>query len=75
MRILFSRNFAYAKFRESKTLAKISNLQQFTLLLTLCKQLTSTLANSVDPVEMQYNGAFANGYCSIRSGSALTALR
>ena len=26
MRVLFSRNFAYAKFRENKTLAKISKL-------------------------------------------------
>ena len=36
-RILFSQNFAYAKFRENKTLAKIS---EFTVCVKLVKILT-----------------------------------
>ena len=46
---LFSRNLAYAKFRENKVLAKIS---KFTVLYFLSLRINNVLANSADPDEM-----------------------
>ena len=38
--VLFSRNFAYAKFRENKTLAKFPNLQYYFKIFFCCLLLT-----------------------------------
>ena len=51
MRILFSRNFTYAKFRENKALVKFPNLQYFNGKI-LARQPLHTEITSLTEIEM-----------------------
>ena len=63
MRILFSRNFAYAKFRENKTLAKVSEFTVVTELFVKFYTIAYLLGNSKTSLLYSLLRGLVNSFC------------